>query len=413
MKVSLSWLGVILFTIIIVTFTYKGFCILNECPETLEGFQNDTQGIVLNSCPVVKDGVFPELQQIIDNNGNTVCKNTVTNGAVCTLSHKTSDLPTCDKFLLSYFQSKAETMCPASMPNYFERSDERGNRVRGCFAGLYNKEGNSPAVNSPKCNIYDDKKRDEIAMDSCSNIRMLDEVKCLPGTGIVTTKKLYKWNENIPPSVHCMYKNPTTGIGATCGEDVTSFKQHEYAAKIGILPRDWKDKYEYYNKIGWCQKQKMVEIDKSITFDDLKYVPIEPNATGPIYPPFTLERVKNSHIQNKGSKFCLDILGFSQRNGGALAPWDCNGAANQKFTYDSKERIVVAHSGKCLDVDGGSLRVQQWDCHDGPNQKWYHDAQGRIRTRLNNLCLKTIGAKGSQATVAFCGEGNDQKFQNA
>lgn len=411
MKVSLSWLGVVLFLIIFVTFTYKGFCILNDCPESLEGFQNDTQGIVLNSCPVVKDGVFPELQQLIDNNGNTVCKNTVTNGAVCTLSHKTSDLPTCDQYLLSYFKSKAETMCPASMPNYFERSDERGNRVRGCFAGLYNKQGNAPVVNTPNCSIYDDKKRDEIAMDSCTNIKMLDAAQCLPGTSIQAKKRLFKWNENGPPAVWCDYTNPTTRLSATCAEDNSTFKQHEYLAKIGVLPRDWIEKYEYYHKNGWCQKQKMVEIDKSITFDDLKYISVVPNSQI-TFPPFELQRVKNGGIINKATKLAFDILGIVQFNGGQLGTWEWWNGGNQRFTYDSKERLVVAHSGKCLDVDGGSLKVQQWDCHDGPNQKWYHDAQGRIHSRLNNLCIKVPAVKGAQATVAFCGDGNDQKFEN-
>ncbi len=413
MKVSLSWLGIFFLTLILVIFTYKGFCILNDC-DSIEGFlsSTDTQGIQLKSCPTLKGDGMPGLEQMIDGNGNTICKNVETNGPVCTLSHKSSDLPTCDQYLLSYFRSKATSMCPASMPNYFERVNEKGVRVRGCFAGMYNEKGTAPAVNSPSCNIYDKKQDDELKMDSCSNIRMLDETQCLPGTGIVSKKRLTRWRDDMPPAVFCEFQNPSTGMASSCHEDTTTFKQHEYAAKVGILPPNWKETYEYYNKISWCQKKKMVEIDKSISFDDLRYVSIVPNSGGPVYPALSLDRVKNSRLQNKGSKFCLDVGAAGMQNGAPLVLWDCHDGGNQKFTFDSKERLVASHSGKCLDLDGPSGKVQQYTCLDGANQKWYTDSQGRIRSRVNNQCLKTVGAKLSQAIVTFCGDGDDQKFLN-
>lgn len=411
MKVSLSWLGVVILVLVIFTFTYKGFCILQGC-SVEEGFlttSSDTQGLTLISCPKIEDGLFPELQKEIDQNGNTVCKSTTTQAPICTLS-QSSQLPSCNLYLLSYLQSRSDSFCPASMPNYYETKDAKGTRVRGCFAGPYNTTGTGPQTKSRVCRVYEDKKQDEIAMDSCTNIKMLDNVQCIPGTN--AKKTLSTWNSNIPPNVWCEYNNPVTGMPSRCGEDSSTWKQHISAQKQGILPSNWTENYPSWHKILWCSKQKMVEIDKSISFDDLKYVSIEPTASGPIYPPFTLSNVKDSRIQNKGSKLCLDIHAVGQQNGARLQTWDCLGGGNQKFNYDSKERLVVAHSGKCMDVDGGSLKVQQWACHDGPNQKWYHDSQGRIRSRMNNLCLKVPGARGIQATVAFCGDGEDQKFQN-
>lgn len=417
MKVSLSWLGVLILVLVIFTFTYKGFCILYESQfESLtEGFvstSKDTQGIHLITCPSVPDGMFPELDKEVDSNGNTICKNTQTNAPTCTLSEGVGNLPTCNEYLLAHFRSRAETMCPPSLPNYHESKDSKGNRVRGCFTGSYNITGTGPlSTSSRSCRVYDDKKRDELAFDSCTNIKMLDTVQCIPGT--VAKKSLRAgWNQNIPPAVWCEYNNPITGMPALCAEDSSTWKQHMAAVREGIIPSNWTETYPSYHKINWCQKQKMVEIDKSISYDDLQYVSIEPNATGPVYPPFDLQRVKNSRLRNKASKLCWDIWGAGKQNGAGLVTWDCHGGGNQKFTYDAKERLVAAHSGKCIDLDGGTLRVQQWDCHDGPNQKWYHDSQGRIRSRANNLCLKTVGSKGIQATVAFCGDGEDQKFEN-
>jgi hypothetical protein len=115
---------------------------------------------------------------------------------------------------------------------------------------------------------------------------------------------------------------------------------------------------------------------------------------------------------NKASKLFLDIARASHQNGAALSTWDWWNGANQKFTYDSKERLLTGHSGKCIDLNTSSQRVQLWECHEYTNQKWYADSQGRIRSRFNNLCLKVPGVKGAQATVDFCGDGDDQKFEN-
>ncbi len=411
MKVSLTWLGVVLLLVVILTFTYNGFCILYDCyNETEEGFttSSSSQGISLVSCPSVQDGLFPELEKQIDQNGNTVCKMKTTQTAVCTLSQGGS-LPSCANYLLSHYQSRADSFCPPSLPNYYESKDGKGTRVRGCFAGSYNQQGTGPQSNSVRtCRVYDTKKQDELALDSCTNIKMLDNAKCIPGT--VATKRLNTWNSRIPPHVWCDYNNPVTGMPRSCAEDASAFAQHEYAVKIGLLPSNWMDTYESYNKINWCAKQKMVEIDKSITFDDLKYISIDPKATGPVYPSLRLEDMKNKSIQNKASKLCLDVWGNGQNDGAKVIPWDCHGGPNQKLTLDSKERLVFAHSGKCLDLSPQTGRLQQYTCHEAKNQKWYADSMGRIHSRQNNLCLKTVNAKGSDITVAFCGDGDDQKF---
>jgi elongation factor Tu len=66
-------------------------------------------------------------------------------------------------------------------------------------------------------------------------------------------------------------------------------------------------------------------------------------------------------------------------------------------------KIIVSHTRKVLDVEGGArrngTRVQQWDWHGGEHQQWRleHVADGyyRIIARHSGLCLDVSGISGS------------------
>jgi alpha-galactosidase len=70
-------------------------------------------------------------------------------------------------------------------------------------------------------------------------------------------------------------------------------------------------------------------------------------------------------LRGVGSGRCLDVPGQSTTNGTLLEIWDCNGGANQQWTY---------LSNGCLDVTGAGTAngtaVEIWTCNGGSNQKW-------------------------------------------
>lgn len=81
-----------------------------------------------------------------------------------------------------------------------------------------------------------------------------------------------------------------------------------------------------------------------------------------------------------GTTKCLDLPGGDTTNGQILWMWECDGAANQAWEFDSGSwRITYkADPSKCLDIPGGSVvdgqRLQIWDCNGHLNQKWGYDA---------------------------------------
>ena len=87
---------------------------------------------------------------------------------------------------------------------------------------------------------------------------------------------------------------------------------------------------------------------------------------------------KEGPVIAKHSGKCLDVSGGSRSNGADVIQWNCHGGDNQLWRLVPAAggyfRIIAKHSGKCLDVSGGSRSngadVIQWNCHGGDNQRW-------------------------------------------
>lgn len=104
---------------------------------------------------------------------------------------------------------------------------------------------------------------------------------------------------------------------------------------------------------------------------------------------------------------CLDVSGGSTNNGANLIQWECHGGANQHFLVlplgGGGALIVARHSGHCLDVSGGSTAngaaIIQWPCHGGLNQQWVRrdtsDGQTRLVARHSGKCVDVAGASNS------------------
>jgi hypothetical protein len=83
----------------------------------------------------------------------------------------------------------------------------------------------------------------------------------------------------------------------------------------------------------------------------------------------------------KHSGRCLDVVGGSVSNGVGVVQWDCHGGENQQWLFSRDPitgyyKITARHSGKVLDVFGGifsqgeGVDVQQRDFNGADNQMW-------------------------------------------
>jgi hypothetical protein len=121
-------------------------------------------------------------------------------------------------------------------------------------------------------------------------------------------------------------------------------------------------------------------------------------------------------LRGVGSNRCLDVPGQSTTNGTLLEIWDCNGGANQQWTYLSNGELQV-YGNKCLDVPNhataAGTRVEIWDCNGGANQQWILNANGTVVGRESGLCLDVTGAgtaNGTPVEIWGCNGGSNQQW---
>lgn len=285
MKVGLAWLGVFLIVSVLVYFTVYGYHVYEKFknPEevVLEGFVAPNSpsdiGINITTCPAGS-------KSFLDTNGRTVCcmgdvtSDKCSGEVICSLSESVGNLPTCSKWYESYLHQKGRGRCPRSLPIYFESYD---GKVKGCTYGRLNKDATAPASSDQKkCMIYLTKQEDESKEDSCTNMKLLENTICFPGSNIPTNKNLSPvWNRFFPPLVQCSFSDITpTAIGSCYSDDsivrtvgaIINYYNNYGGARLSL--DSWKKDSVNYDplwKLQFCSVAKKYKIDKSIGLNDL------------------------------------------------------------------------------------------------------------------------------------------------
>lgn len=124
-------------------------------------------------------------------------------------------------------------------------------------------------------------------------------------------------------------------------------------------------------------------------------------------------------LRNTAAGRCLDVPNQSQTSGTQVTLWDCNGGANQQWTYNSAKQLQV-YGSKCLDANGQGTtpgtKVIIWDCNGGTNQQWNVNSNGTVTGVQSGLCLAPNGGGTGNSTpivLASCTGGNDQKWSRS
>jgi lysophospholipase L1-like esterase len=98
---------------------------------------------------------------------------------------------------------------------------------------------------------------------------------------------------------------------------------------------------------------------------------------------------------------CLDIPASNTANGTQPVIWDCNGGANQFWTFTAQS---IQALGKCLNAPANATagaKAQLWDCNGGTNQQWTLNSDGTIRGVQSGLCLDVEGNATANGTVVL------------
>jgi parallel beta-helix repeat protein len=120
-----------------------------------------------------------------------------------------------------------------------------------------------------------------------------------------------------------------------------------------------------------------------------------------------------------GAGKCLDVPGSSQANETQVQIYDCSGAANQAWKYDTSSRSLSVYGGaKCLDAHAkgttAGTEVQIYDCNGGTNQQWNINSNGTITGVQSGLCLDVTNkstANGAPVELWTCNGGSNQQWK--
>lgn len=146
---------------------------------------SSTDPIALSACP-------SDMKTFYLADGRTACCNGPVVGSRCTgtvqctmTGEGTKDLPSCANLLQQDYASKSKSVCPPSMPAYFEKTSTK---KKGCTSGGLNTEMNLPATTTqPTCWIYPSLEENLEKTDSCELQRQLEEAPCF---GSQCTKRI-------------------------------------------------------------------------------------------------------------------------------------------------------------------------------------------------------------------------------
>ncbi|MEU8156419.1 ricin-type beta-trefoil lectin domain protein [Micromonospora sp. NPDC048986] len=130
-------------------------------------------------------------------------------------------------------------------------------------------------------------------------------------------------------------------------------------------------------------------------------------------PPTTPPPSTSSAYASAASGRCLDVPNSNTTNGTQPVIWDCNGAANQRWTSSGQTLQAL---GKCLDAPlnaAAGAKVQLWDCNGGTNQQWTVNANGTISNAQSGLCLdvnNNATANGTTVILWTCTAAANQRW---
>lgn len=181
------------------------------------GIGGPTSPVEIRMCPKTSSTIQTAI-------GNTDCctgelMNGKCNGeTLATLSPNHGSVPSILDFWKKHFVEKGKTLCPPSMPNYFE-DVANTDGPKGCSASIVSTDGKQPRdTRMTKCTIYAHSDLNETRSNSCYLLKQRDSIVCpnLPGYG--STIAIESEMGGIFKYFACKYQT-SDGLPSMCAEN--------------------------------------------------------------------------------------------------------------------------------------------------------------------------------------------------
>jgi hypothetical protein len=225
-----------------------------------EGFENlSGRNYYLSSCP-------PGYKSFYGSDGTTQCcsgeivANKCIGDLQCTLGKGNNEMPNCVSAMIKEYTEKGKELCPLTMPTYFENIAEK---KKGCTNGDWNDTLTGPQTASqPTCIIYDMLPNNELAADSCLNIKIRDEFPCFGGN---CTKQMVKYVDNAPPLLLINFSD-------SMGIPHSAYSRDTIIRYLDVVWPEWRNKgLDVSKNIIVAEVAKKFYIDKTMSQQDIQF----------------------------------------------------------------------------------------------------------------------------------------------
>jgi hypothetical protein len=130
--------------------------------------------------------------------------------------------------------------------------------------------------------------------------------------------------------------------------------------------------------------------------------------TGACYGGATASSTTGRYQNGSKTGPCITDPGNATKSGTALTVTACNGAADQKFTFDGAFFTI---NNLCIDAKGGSTSngttIDLATCSGAPRQQWEVNSNGTIAGIQSNKCIQVSG---TALQLAGCTAASKQKW---
>lgn len=197
-------------------------------------------------------------QPYYDNTGDMMCCDGAVKGNQCQGIPKCTfgkagtagNLPNCSAVQSAYAAEKAKSVCPASMPNYYESG-----KNAGCTAGPLATDLTGPAVSTQaSCIVYPDDATNKSTATSCLNQRRLEAVQCF---GTDCYKSIYV----SPASKTALVQVDFTDLGGVRRSTITRETYRDY---LNATDPQWQSKIDLDKSITVTEVAKAVFVDRTM-----------------------------------------------------------------------------------------------------------------------------------------------------
>jgi hypothetical protein len=160
---------------------------------------------------------------------------------------------------LEEYAKKGLSSCPSSMPSYFENN---ANKTKGCTKGRYNNTLTGPETTTqPQCKQYPTMETNLSSIDSCYNLKELDEAECF---GTNCKKNIVQFGKDTPVLIYFAF---TDNTGFVPRNAYTLKSVEEY---LNFTEPRWKEKgmFDTKKNVLIAEVAKAVFIDKTMDIKD-------------------------------------------------------------------------------------------------------------------------------------------------